>query len=348
MEVIVSDKIESNMLAAQAMKLLKNLPLSANSENLPNTEFNGNNSGATLKAKRKNQTRRQKTPQAVAVERRNARERNRVKQVNNGFAALRQHIPEEIAEIFEQQGSANAKSAAAAKKLSKVETLRMAVEYIRHLESMLTSDSSGGLDLETSSSESYLPATPPPETSPPQSQTCFYAIKPRPTMYNSNNTNTTNSEDMPKYTETQIAIINGQQYIRIPGTNTFQLLMQDLVENEENVKPDFSVLPAGSVLSRSEVVKSEESPTPAALSNITNSFIAITPSLLQMAHQIKSEEIVNESSSVISHLDFDTEMKDTSSFTDESNIDDSNVLYEQSAFAVDCTSQNNWYKIVES
>lgn len=76
-------------------------------------------------------------PQAVA--RRNARERNRVKQVNNGFAALRQHIPEEMAEAFElqQQKPVAATTAAAQKKLSKVETLRMAVEYIRNLENLL-------------------------------------------------------------------------------------------------------------------------------------------------------------------------------------------------------------------
>lgn len=78
-------------------------------------------------------------PQSVA--RRNARERNRVKQVNNGFAALRQHIPEEMAEAYEQQKGAcatvAATNAASAKKLSKVETLRMAVEYIRNLEGLL-------------------------------------------------------------------------------------------------------------------------------------------------------------------------------------------------------------------
>ncbi|TMW42041.1 hypothetical protein DOY81_012878 [Sarcophaga bullata] len=70
-------------------------------------------------------------PQAVA--RRNARERNRVKQVNNGFAALRERIPEEVAEVFENQGS----NRGSGKKLSKVETLRMAVEYIRSLERLL-------------------------------------------------------------------------------------------------------------------------------------------------------------------------------------------------------------------
>ncbi|XP_037070577.1 achaete-scute homolog 1b-like [Pollicipes pollicipes] len=60
-------------------------------------------------------------PQPSNVLRRNARERNRVKQVNHGFAALRNHIP----------------SAAKNKKMSKVETLRRAVEYIQNLQALL-------------------------------------------------------------------------------------------------------------------------------------------------------------------------------------------------------------------
>ena len=66
-------------------------------------------------------------PPPVAVARRNARERNRVKQVNNGFATLRSHIPSHVAAGYGDRG----------KKLSKVETLRMAVEYIRGLQRML-------------------------------------------------------------------------------------------------------------------------------------------------------------------------------------------------------------------
>ncbi|XP_032772861.1 achaete-scute homolog 2 [Rattus rattus] len=58
---------------------------------------------------------------SAAVARRNERERNRVKLVNLGFQALRQHVP---------HGGAN-------KKLSKVETLRSAVEYIRALQRLL-------------------------------------------------------------------------------------------------------------------------------------------------------------------------------------------------------------------
>ncbi|MGH0137804.1 UNVERIFIED_CONTAM: hypothetical protein FKN15_011035 [Acipenser sinensis] len=59
--------------------------------------------------------------QPVAVARRNERERNRVKLVNMGFQTLRQHVP---------NGAAN-------KKMSKVETLRSAVEYIRALQQLL-------------------------------------------------------------------------------------------------------------------------------------------------------------------------------------------------------------------
>jgi len=55
------------------------------------------------------------------VARRNARERNRVKQVNCGFEMLRSHIP----------------SASKAKKMSKVDTLRHAVEYIQNLQRMV-------------------------------------------------------------------------------------------------------------------------------------------------------------------------------------------------------------------
>lgn len=157
-----------------------------------------------------------KPPPAVTVARRNARERNRVKQVNNGFSLLRDHIPPEIAECYEQAGRGSSK------KLSKVETLRMAVEYIRNLEKMLAldcsndSESSSPSYLNSTSFDSSLPATPPPETQQP----FFYALKPHTTGM-----------------ETQITIIGGQQYVRIPGTNTFQLVTHTMFENEENVHP---------------------------------------------------------------------------------------------------------------
>ncbi|KAJ3593926.1 hypothetical protein NHX12_006259, partial [Muraenolepis orangiensis] len=62
----------------------------------------------------------------ASVARRNERERNRVRQVNDGFQTLRQHVP---------SGAANGK-------LSKVETLRSAVEYIRALQRLLKSSHS--------------------------------------------------------------------------------------------------------------------------------------------------------------------------------------------------------------
>lgn len=58
-------------------------------------------------------------PQAVA--RRNERERNRVKQVNLGFATLREHVP----------------SGNKSKKMSKVDTLKSAVDYIKYLTQLL-------------------------------------------------------------------------------------------------------------------------------------------------------------------------------------------------------------------
>ena len=60
-------------------------------------------------------------PQDVKVSRRNARERNRVKTVNNGFEVLKRHIP----------------SAAPVKKMSKVNILTQAVEYIECLQGLL-------------------------------------------------------------------------------------------------------------------------------------------------------------------------------------------------------------------
>ena len=68
-------------------------------------------------------------PMPAKVARRNARERNRVKQVNCGFEVLRAHIP----------------SAAKAKKMSKVDTLRHAVEYIQVLQQMCSDKDSASI-----------------------------------------------------------------------------------------------------------------------------------------------------------------------------------------------------------
>ncbi|KAH8244867.1 hypothetical protein KR032_001684 [Drosophila birchii] len=70
-----------------------------------------------------------------SVVRRNARERNRVKQVNNGFSQLRQHIP--VAVIADLSNGRRGIGPGANKKLSKVSTLKMAVEYIRRLQKLI-------------------------------------------------------------------------------------------------------------------------------------------------------------------------------------------------------------------
>ncbi|XP_042366921.1 achaete-scute homolog 4 [Plectropomus leopardus] len=61
------------------------------------------------------------------IRKRNERERHRVRCVNEGYARLREHLPQE----FED------------KRLSKVETLRAAIDYIKHLQSMLDLNVSG-------------------------------------------------------------------------------------------------------------------------------------------------------------------------------------------------------------
>lgn len=63
-------------------------------------------------------------PPTVAVARRNERERNRVKLINMTFATLREHIP---------AGAKCGKS----KKLSKVDTLKAAIDYIRYLQTLV-------------------------------------------------------------------------------------------------------------------------------------------------------------------------------------------------------------------
>ncbi|XP_030006636.1 achaete-scute homolog 4-like [Sphaeramia orbicularis] len=61
------------------------------------------------------------------IRKRNERERHRVRCVNEGYARLREHLPQE----FED------------KRLSKVETLRAAIDYIKHLQNLLESNVAG-------------------------------------------------------------------------------------------------------------------------------------------------------------------------------------------------------------
>ncbi|XP_044538034.1 achaete-scute homolog 2 [Gracilinanus agilis] len=92
---------------------------------------------------------------AAAVARRNERERNRVKLVNLGFQALRQHVP----------------SGAASKKLSKVETLRSAAQYIRALQQLLLLPA-------PSAAASTQPAGPTPQGGPCPCAASSYSSSP--------------------------------------------------------------------------------------------------------------------------------------------------------------------------
>nr|CAD7598475.1 unnamed protein product [Timema genevievae] len=138
--------------------------VSNNNNNNNNNNIGLNGSGA-VRAKRKSSLSgntllsRSHQPPPQAVARRNARERNRVKQVNNGFATLRQHIPVSLAASYASSGESSS-GRGGSKKLSKVETLRMAVDYIRSLQRLLSMDDN--------EAQSYSMSTP---TNSPDSST---------------------------------------------------------------------------------------------------------------------------------------------------------------------------------
>lgn len=122
---------KSNILGNQKHLVKQKRIINTSNQNKNNNSINCQNNNVAIaplyeRSRLKKQVKNGQPP-PVAVARRNARERNRVKQVNNGFATLRQHIPSQIAAGYGDRG----------KKLSKVETLRMAVEYIRRLQKLL-------------------------------------------------------------------------------------------------------------------------------------------------------------------------------------------------------------------
>ncbi|XP_049865522.1 achaete-scute complex protein T3-like [Pectinophora gossypiella] len=89
--------------------------------------------------------------QAASIARRNARERNRVKQVNDGFNALRKRLPAAV--IAALSGGSRRGSG---KKLSKVDTLKMVVEYIKYLQNIIEeSDAALGITHENKQIASY-------------------------------------------------------------------------------------------------------------------------------------------------------------------------------------------------
>lgn len=170
------------------------------------------------KTKQKEAIGKVQNPPPVAVARRNARERNRVKQVNNGFATLRQHIPNEIAEIFENSNN----NRAANKKLSKVETLRMAVEYIRSLENILSIDENKDSNLSLSSYPS--PASSESLQNGSSFEQGYYSLQ-------------SPLEDEDSNPATPLPSVTPHRFTRLPGTNTFHLIQGMNYEDEENVHP---------------------------------------------------------------------------------------------------------------
>ncbi|XP_066561781.1 achaete-scute homolog 5-like [Amia ocellicauda] len=77
------------------------------------------------------------------IQKRNERERQRVKCVNEGYARLRDHLPGAVSE----------------KRLSKVETLRAAIRYIKYLQEMVTRGPPGATEAEERVSKGPKSAT---------------------------------------------------------------------------------------------------------------------------------------------------------------------------------------------
>ncbi|NP_001098696.1 achaete-scute-like protein ASE [Bombyx mori] len=176
-----------------------------------------------------------RTPTPLAVARRNARERNRVRQVNDGFAALRRHIPEEVAAAFETTNSNRGPN----KKLSKVETLRMAVEYIRNLESLLNI---GHADKENTS-RSCMESFPSPASSSPRenSQERSYFMISSPAL---------EEEELDEDEIDGLPGLRQQQYVDIAASENFHLVSTPHLYDEEEGQP---LTPSSDLLVQDEV-----------------------------------------------------------------------------------------------
>ncbi|KAM3968356.1 achaete-scute-like protein asense [Aphomia sociella] len=179
-----------------------------------------------------------RSPTPLAVARRNARERNRVRQVNDGFAALRRHIPEEVAAAFENANSNRGPN----KKLSKVETLRMAVEYIRNLESLLNI---GHADKENAGRPS-MESFPSPASSSPRDNS-------QERSYFSLNSPALDDDDIEEDDlDGTLQQIPQQQYVELPAPENFQLVSTPhLYEEEEGTGQPLT--PSSDLLGQEEV-----------------------------------------------------------------------------------------------
>ncbi|XP_068628092.1 achaete-scute complex protein T8-like [Battus philenor] len=159
-----------------------------------------------------------KTTTPLAVARRNARERNRVRQVNDGFAALRRHIPDEVAAAFENANSNRGPN----KKLSKVETLRMAVEYIRNLEGLLNIGHADKENITRPSMESF----PSPASSSPRENS-------QERSYFSLNSPAIDDDDIDDDELEGSLQLQQHPYIELPSSETFHLVSTPHLYDEE-------------------------------------------------------------------------------------------------------------------
>ncbi|XP_076324344.1 achaete-scute homolog 1-like [Tachypleus tridentatus] len=124
--LVTTSTIPSGLTFSTASTAQQSGPRIAIKRNKTNPMVSGGTTQELLRCKRRIQLSQlgSSTSQArpATVSRRNERERNRVKLVNLGFDTLKQHVP---------NGTKN-------KKMSKVETLRAAVLYIKQLQELLT------------------------------------------------------------------------------------------------------------------------------------------------------------------------------------------------------------------
>lgn len=157
----------------------------------------------------------------MSVARRNERERKRVKQVNEAYARLRSHIPEEIAHSFDSQNGGRSSS----KKLSKVDTLRMTINYVSYLYNIVNPDNVDdipNMDLSIASDDqtySSMISTPSPEHPYPETQLSGQS----------------QLESLPP----PFVVIGNNVYKHIPGTENYQQCSTtELIgQNDENFQP---------------------------------------------------------------------------------------------------------------
>ena len=243
------------------------------------TQFKGKYTENMLKSSRSQSS-------ANAVARRNARERNRVKLVNDAFDTLRDLIPEDIFDVKTNNNRA------AVKKFNKVQTLNMAAKYIMMMKIVLESEQANDTmthDLPTSSDNSkclmedqasvITMTTPPPEES-------------ASTDYEDEEI----GSDQTSGGSGEVTVFNGRQYIRIAGTNTYQDIT-NMYDNVENVHPTVLVShPQHSDYSKQILdsttgyLHSPSIHTPASLSPAAYNEQSLSPAGLHHISDIKQEK----------------------------------------------------------